>query len=85
MIDCIEKAKAFAMMAHKGQTDKAGEDYFTAHVAVVADGVEPDPLVKAVVCFRGRHTMLQWRNWHTRRLQTPFFSGFDSRLEYQFF
>ena len=34
------------MMAHKGQTDKAGEDYFTAHVAVVADGVEPDPLVK---------------------------------------
>lgn len=47
MIDYIEKAKAFAMMAHKGQTDKAGEDYFTAHVAVVADGVEPDPLVKA--------------------------------------
>lgn len=46
MIDYIEKAKAFAMMAHKGQTDKAGEDYFTAHVAVVADGVEPDPLVK---------------------------------------
>ena len=24
MIDYIEKAKAFAMMAHKGQTDKAG-------------------------------------------------------------
>lgn len=47
MIDYIEKAKAFAMMAHKGQTDKAEEDYFTAHVAVVADGVEPDPLVKA--------------------------------------
>ena len=47
MIDYIEKAKAFAMMAHKGQTDKAGEDYFTAHVAVVADGGEPDPLVKA--------------------------------------
>lgn len=47
MIDYIEKAKAFAMMAHKGQTDKAGKDYFTAHVAVVADGVEPDPLVKA--------------------------------------
>lgn len=47
MIDYIEKAKAFAMMAHKGQTDKAGEDYFTAYVAVVADGVEPDPLVKA--------------------------------------
>ena len=46
MIDYIEKAKAFAMMAHKGQTDKAGEDYFTAHVAVVADGVEPDQLVK---------------------------------------
>lgn len=45
MIDYIEKAKAFAMMAHKGQTDKAGKDYFTAHVAVVADGVEPDPLV----------------------------------------
>ena len=39
MIDYIEKAKAFAMMAHKGQTDKAGKDYFTAHVAVVADGV----------------------------------------------
>ena len=34
MIDYIEKAKAFAMMAHKGQTDKAGEDYFTAHVAL---------------------------------------------------
>ena len=32
MIDYIEKAKAFAMMAHKGQTDKAGEDYFTAHM-----------------------------------------------------
>lgn len=47
MIEYIEKAKAFAMMAHKGQTDKAGEDYFTAHVAVVADGVEPDPLEKA--------------------------------------
>lgn len=25
MIDYIEKAKAFAMMAHKGQTDKAGK------------------------------------------------------------
>lgn len=49
MIDYIEKAKAFAMMAHKGQTDKAGEDYFTAHVAVVADGVEPDPLVKGTL------------------------------------
>lgn len=46
MIDYIEKAKAFSMMAHKGQTDKAGEDYFTAHVAVVADGVETDQLVK---------------------------------------
>lgn len=27
MIDYIEKAKAFAMMAHKGQTDKAGAPY----------------------------------------------------------
>ena len=36
MIDYIEKAKAFAMMAHKDQTDKAGEDYFTAHVAQTA-------------------------------------------------
>lgn len=47
MVDYIEKAKAFAKEAHKGQTDKAGKDYFEAHVAVVADSVEPDPLVKA--------------------------------------
>lgn len=47
MVDYIEKAKAFAKEAHKGQTDKAEKDYFEAHVAIVADSVEPDPLVKA--------------------------------------
>lgn len=29
MIDYIEKAKAFAMMAHKGQTDKAGKVFWS--------------------------------------------------------
>lgn len=52
MIDYIEKAKAFAMMAHKGQTDKAGEDYFTAHVAVVADGEVHGVLINSTMYLR---------------------------------
>lgn len=43
----VTKAKLWAIEAHAGQKDKAGKDYFEAHVAVVADSVEPDPLVKA--------------------------------------
>lgn len=46
-IEMVAKARAWAVKAHAGQKDKAGKDYFKAHVTVVAEGVEPDPLVKA--------------------------------------
>ncbi len=32
----VEKAKRWAVEAHAGQKDKVGEDYFIAHVSVVA-------------------------------------------------
>ena len=35
----IFKAKRFAQKAHKGQTRWGGEDYFRAHVAIVAENV----------------------------------------------
>lgn len=44
----VEKAKRWAVEAHAGQKDKAGEDYFTAHVSVVARGVNDDPVAEAV-------------------------------------
>lgn len=47
LTEMVTKAKLWAIEAHAGQKDKAGKDYFEAHVAVVADSVEPDPLVKA--------------------------------------
>lgn len=44
----VEKAKRWAVEAHAGQKDKAGENYFTAHVSVVARGVNNDPVAEAV-------------------------------------
>lgn len=47
-IDMIAKARAWAVKAHAGQKDKAGKDYFKAHVTVVAEGVKGDPIAEAV-------------------------------------
>lgn len=44
----VEKSKRWAVEAHAGQKDKAGEDYFTAHVSVVARGVNDDPVAETV-------------------------------------
>lgn len=48
MIDYIEKAKAFAMMAHKGQTDKALRKAAGIKVKDVADtlGVSTQAVAK---------------------------------------
>ena len=50
MCDCsyVAKAQELAVKAHAGQVDKAGKDYFTAHVAVVANGVKDDFVAMAV-------------------------------------
>lgn len=50
MCECsyVAKARDLAIKAHAGQVDKAGKDYFTAHVAVVAEGVKDDPTAMAV-------------------------------------
>lgn len=47
-IEMVAKARAWAVKAHAGQKDKAGEDYFKAHVTVVAEGVKGDPIAEAV-------------------------------------
>ncbi len=47
-IEMVSKARAWAIKAHAGQKDKAGKDYFQAHVAVVADGVKGDPVAETV-------------------------------------
>lgn len=47
-IEMVAKARAWAIKAHAGQKDKAGKDYFEAHVAVVAEGVKGDPVAEAV-------------------------------------
>lgn len=39
-IEMVAKARAWAVKAHAGQKDKAGKDYFKAHVTVVAEGVK---------------------------------------------
>lgn len=41
-IEMVVKARAWAVKAHAGQKDKAGKDYFKAHVTVVAEGVKGD-------------------------------------------
>lgn len=38
-IEMVAKARAWAIKAHAGQKDKAGKDYFRAHVAAVAERV----------------------------------------------
>lgn len=50
MCECsyVAKARGLAIQAHTGQVDKAGKDYFTAHVAVVAEGVKDDSTAMAV-------------------------------------
>lgn len=47
-IEMVAKARAWAIKAHAGQKDKAGKDYFRAHVAVVAEGVKGDPIAETV-------------------------------------
>lgn len=47
-IEMVAKARACAVKAHAGQKDKAGQDYFKAHVTVVAEGVKGDPIAEAV-------------------------------------
>lgn len=47
-IEMVAKARAWAIKAHTGQKDKAGKDYFRAHVAVVAEGVKGDPVAETV-------------------------------------
>lgn len=47
-IEMVAKARAWAVKAHAGQKNKAGQDYFKAHVTVVAEGVKGDPIAEAV-------------------------------------
>lgn len=47
-IEMIAKARAWAIKAHTGQKDKAGKDYFRAHVAAVAEDVKGDPVAETV-------------------------------------
>ena len=48
LVEVVDKAERLAIKAHAGQKDKAGKDYFEAHVAVVANGIIGDPIAKAV-------------------------------------
>lgn len=48
LVEMVDKAERLAIKAHAGQKDKAGKDYFEAHVAVVANGIIGDPIAKAV-------------------------------------
>lgn len=47
-IEMVAKARAWAIKAHAGQKDKAGKDYFRAHVAAVAERVKGDPVAETV-------------------------------------
>lgn len=47
-IEMVAKASAWAIKAHAGQKDKAGKDYFRAHVVAVAEGVKGDPVAETV-------------------------------------
>lgn len=48
LAEMVNKAEQLAIKAHAGQKDKAGKDYFEAHVFVVANGIIGDPIAKAV-------------------------------------
>ena len=47
-IEMVAKARAWAIKAHAGQKDKAGKDYFRAHVAAVAERAKGDPVAETV-------------------------------------
>lgn len=47
LVEMVDKAERLAIKAHAGQKDKAGKDYFEAHVAVVANSIIGDPVAKA--------------------------------------
>lgn len=38
----VAEVRAIARQAHRGQTDKLGRDYFSAHVTRVAERLEPE-------------------------------------------
>lgn len=50
MCECnyVEKARTLAISVHAGQVDKAGKDYFSAHIAIVAEDVKDDPVAMTV-------------------------------------
>lgn len=47
LAEMVDKAEQLAIKAHAGQKDKAGKDYFEAHVSIVANGIKGDPIAKA--------------------------------------
>ena len=47
-MDLYEKAKILAQSAHEGQVDKAGKDYFKAHILQVAKLVPDEPYLKEI-------------------------------------
>lgn len=47
LAEIVTKAELWAIKAHAGQKDKAGKDYFEAHVSVVAKRIEDDPIAQA--------------------------------------
>lgn len=47
-MDLYEKATLLAQSAHKGQVDKAGKDYFQAHLLPVSELVPDEPYLKEI-------------------------------------
>lgn len=67
LVEVVDKAERLAIKAHAGQKDKAGKDYFEAHVAVVANGIIGDPIAKAVAFL---HDTVEDNLRHHRRYQS---------------
>ena len=62
-IEMVAKARAWAVKAHAGQKDKAGKDYFKAHVTVVAEGVKGDPIARRFSFSQRRNSCCPWHSY----------------------
>ncbi|HET6849860.1 MAG TPA: hypothetical protein VFH74_13420 [Gaiellales bacterium] len=58
--EMVTKARSIAIRAHRGQLDKAGEDYFRAHVLDVVTRVGEDPALRAIAYL---HDVVEDTEW----------------------
>jgi len=57
--DMVQRAEDFARRAHKGQKDDDGEDYFSAHIQVVAEIIKKVTTKSEIIAAAYLHDVIE--------------------------